>query len=126
MEALDLTTLATDVLEEAHTIAEETGLLAVADAALERTGNTGVAASIVGDVVDALIDWEALDLPPTLGAFLEDHDADIASWFASLVIRLAMNPARRERRQKRLKTWKQNRIDRQTKRQARREARRTA
>ena len=52
MEILDTDTLSAEVLEKALTIAGESGLLAVADAALEATSSPGQAAQIVGNVVD--------------------------------------------------------------------------
>ena len=100
MEPLDLSKLPTDVIAAGAEIAEESGLLAVADAALDATGETGTAAEIIGNVVDVLIDFESLELGP-LGPFLEEHDGDIAAWMAELVLRIAMDPDRKDKRQAR-------------------------
>jgi len=123
MDPIDLTTLEPGLLATAHNLAEESGLLAVADAAIERTGDIGQAAAIVGDVVDVLIDFSALDLGP-LGAFLEDHDDDMAARLAQVVISIAMDEERRASRKARRLERRVRRADRQAGRQARRTARR--
>ena len=128
MEALDLSALPADVLEAGAAIAEDSGLLAVADAALEATGSAGVAAQIVGDVADVLVDWESIEIVGPLGGWLEAHDDDIVTWIADLVIRLAMDPDRRADRQIRradrrehLHTWWNERKERRAGRRAARQ-----
>lgn len=122
MEIMDTDTLSAEVLEKARALANESGLLAVADAALEATGSTGQAAQIVGTLVDVFIDFEAMDLGP-LGTFLEAHDGDAAAWVADLVISLAMDDARRQARQARRARRRAQRAtwwaDRKTKRSER-------
>ena len=127
METLDLSALSSDVLAAGAELAEESGLLAVADAAIDQTESTGQAAAIVGNVVDILIDFDALELGP-LGAFLEEHDDDIASWLAGMVIAIALDPTRREARQERraarrarwLAGWEEGKERRQDRRAERR------
>jgi len=128
MEALDLSALPADVLEAGAAIAEDSGLLAVADAALEATGSAGVAAQIVGDVADVLVDWEATPLPPVLSEWLEAHDDEIVEWTVSLVVRVMMDPDRRADRQIRradrrehLHTWWNERKERRAGRRAARQ-----
>ena len=127
METLDLSKLPTDVIAAGAEIAEESGLLAVADAALDATGNTSASAEIIGNVVDVLIDFESLELGP-LGPFLEEHDGDIAAWMAELVLRLAMDPdrrakrkARREDRRAKFQGWWSTRKDKRGERKAARQ-----
>lgn len=122
MEALDLSTIPADVLAAGETLVEESGLLAVADAALDATSDTGVAAQIVGDIVDVLIDFEAFELGP-LGTFMEAHDDDTTAWVADLVIRLAMDPDRRAARRTRRAERRIKAQTRWAERQERREAR---
>ena len=128
MEALDLSALPADVLEAGAAIAEDSGLLSVADAALEATGSAGVAAQIVGDVADVLVDWESIEIVGPLGGWLEAHDDDIVTWIADLVIRLAMDPDRQADRQIRradrrehLHTWWNERKERRAGRRAARQ-----
>ena len=122
MEILDTDTLSAEVLEKALTIAGESGLLAVADAALEATSSPGQAAQIVGNVVDVLIDFETLDLGP-LGSFIEAHDGDAAAWVADLVISLAMDDARRQARKVRRARRRAQRATRQADRKTKRSLR---
>lgn len=122
MEFLDTDTLTAEVLEKALTITVESGLLAVADAALEATSSPGQAAQIVGSVVDVLIDFEALALGP-LGSFLEAHDGDAAAWVADLVISLAMDDARRQARKVRRTRCRAQRATRQADRKTKRSLR---
>ena len=127
METLNLSEIPADVLAAGAEIAEESGLLAVADAALDATGETGPAAEIIGNVVDVLIDFESLELGP-LGPFLEEHDGDIAAWMAELVLRIAMDPerkakrkARREERRAKVQVWWFTRKDKRGDRKAARQ-----
>ena len=127
METLNLSEIPADVLAAGAEIAEESGLLAVADAALDATGETGPAAEIIGNVVDVLIDFESLELGP-LGPFLEEHDGDIAAWMAELVLRIAMDPerkakrkARREERRAKVQVWWFTRKDKREDRKAARQ-----
>jgi len=128
VETIDLSTLSSDVLAAGAELAEESGLLAVADAALDQTGDTGQAAAIIGDVVDILIDFEAIDVLGPLGVLLEERDDDIASWLAGMVIAIALDPTRREARQERradrrarwLASWEEGKERRQDRRAERR------
>jgi hypothetical protein len=123
METTDLSGLPADLLEAAADLAEDSGLLAVADAALDRTGDTGIAAEIVGSVVDSLIDFERLEIGP-LGEWLEAHDGPAAEWLADVVISVAMDPRRRALRQIRREARRDEREARRTERRARRALRR--
>ena len=127
METLNLSELPADVIAAGAEIAEESGLLAVADAALDATGNTSASAEIIGNVVDVLIDFETLELGP-LGPFLEEHDGDIAAWMADLVLRIAMDPerkakrkARRDERRSKVQAWRSTRQDKREDRKAARQ-----
>jgi hypothetical protein len=127
METLDLAGLPAEVLEAGAAIAEESGLLAVADAALDATGNKSKAATITGQVVDALIDFEDLELG-VLGTFLEAVDDDVAAWIVELALSLAQDPVRRAARQERRadrraqrQVWWYTRQDRRAQRKAERQ-----
>lgn len=119
LETMNLADLAPDVLETAIDIAEASGLLAVADAALERTGDAGIAASIIGDVADALVAWDEIGLGP-LGELIEERDDAAVAWLAGVVISLAMNPVRRAQRRARRQARRESRIERREERKARR------
>jgi len=127
METLDLSGLPAEVLEAGAAIAEESGLLAVADAALDATGNKSKAATITGQVVDALVDFEALELG-VLGTFLEAVDDDVAAWLVELALGLAQDEVRRAARQERRadrraqrQVWWYTRQDRRAQRKAERQ-----
>ena len=127
METLDLSGLPAEVLEAGAAIAEESGLLAVADAALDATGNKSKAATITGQVVDALVDFEALELG-VLGPFLEAVDDDVAAWLVELALGLAQDEVRRAARQERRadrraqrQVWWYTRQDRRAQRKAERQ-----
>lgn len=127
METLDLSGLPAEVLEAGAAIAEESGLLAVADAALDATGNKSKAATITGQVVDALVDFEDLELG-VLGTFLEAVDDDVAAWLVELALGLAQDEVRRAARQERRadrraqrQVWWYTRQDRRAQRKAERQ-----
>ena len=127
METLDLSGLPAEVLEAGAAIAEESGLLAVADAALDATGNKSKAATITGQVVDALVDFEDLELG-VLSTFLEAVDDDVAAWLVELALGLAQDEVRRAARQERRadrraqrQVWWYTRQDRRAQRKAERQ-----
>lgn len=109
MEALDLTALPGAVLLVAEELVEETGLLAVADSVIDRTGQTSAVAGIVGDVADALVDFEELDLG-VFGTWLESRDGDLVAFLVDVAISLALDEERRRRRQRRRAERKARRV----------------
>ena len=119
MEALDMTSLPAEILDAASVVAEDSGLLAAADAALDASGDPGLAAAIIGQIADALIDFELLEIGP-LGDWLEAHDGDAATWMADVVIRLAMDDERRAKRQDRRAMIREQMQVRREERKARR------